>query len=81
MVSLLQTLKPRFEGKARKSVEWLSENLESTVSEIKELDRKIHELRSAMEKELSRAGHLEDEISFLERRTAELESEKKKLEN
>ncbi|WCN28270.1 hypothetical protein [Thermococcus kodakarensis] len=80
VVSLLQTLKPRFEGKARKSVEWLSENLESTVSEIKELDRKIHELRSAMEKELSRAGHLEDEISFLERRTAELESEKKKLE-
>lgn len=81
VVSLLQTLKPRFEGKARKSVEWLSENLESTVSEIKELDRKIRELRSAMEKELSRAGgHLEDEISFLERRIAELESEKKKLE-
>ncbi|WP_156471145.1 hypothetical protein [Thermococcus peptonophilus] len=80
VISLLQTLKPRFGGKALKSAEWLIENLESTVSEIRELDRKSQELESAKEKELSRAEHIESEISSLERRIKELKNEKKKLE-
>ncbi|MBP1911024.1 hypothetical protein [Thermococcus stetteri] len=80
VVSLLQTLKPRFEGKALNSAEWLIENLESEVGEIRELDRKIRELESARERELSRAEHIESEISSLERRIKELENEKKKLE-
>lgn len=72
--------KLRFEGKVCKLVEWLSENFESIVSEIKELDRKIYEFRSVMEKEFLCVGYFEDEISFLECRIVEFESEKKKFE-
>jgi chromosome segregation ATPase len=80
VVSLLKTLRPKFEGKPKKSAQWLVENLESSVEELKELERKIMELESQRERMLSRVKSLEEEIKTLERRVAELESERKKLE-
>ncbi|WP_297515545.1 hypothetical protein [Thermococcus sp.] len=79
-LSLLVNVYPRLEGKARKSAEWLLENLEGKLSELSELRRELEGLEAQREELLGSVKPVQDELLAIERELSQLADDVKKLE-
>ena len=79
VVNVLRSILPKMGGKARKSAEWLVDNLEHSVEVISGMEREIEELERAKRDMLSKTEEIEREIQKVEEKIRELESEKKKM--
>ncbi|WP_297506345.1 hypothetical protein [Thermococcus sp.] len=79
-LSLLRSIYPRLDGKAKKAAEWLLENLPAEVERLESLREEIEALEREREKLLEEIKPLEEEIRELERDLREKKAMKEKLE-
>ncbi len=79
-LSLLINVHPRLEGKARKSAEWLLNNLDKKILELEELRQKLKELKAQKAELLEKLKPERERLEDIERELALLGEDVKRLE-
>jgi len=78
-LNLLRKVKPRLEGKYRKSAEWLLRNLSEKEKEIRELKAEDEHLQSLLDLKAEERRNVEHELASLEERIRVTEGNVSKL--
>ncbi|WP_297072695.1 hypothetical protein [Thermococcus sp.] len=79
-ISLLQSVYPRLDGKAKKSAEWLLANFESELLEVSKLKKELAELEERKRNVVKSIEPAREELSSLENELALISEELHKLE-
>ena len=79
-LELVSNMRNSFEGKAKKSAEWILKNLDEKVAEVRKLEEEIAKRQRILEEKKESLRTLEDNIREIEREILEVEDSIKKLE-
>ncbi|WP_457742072.1 hypothetical protein [Thermococcus sp.] len=79
-LKLVSSVEDSFDGKAKKSAEWILKNFEEKVKEIKRVNKEIEEKQRTLEEKRKPLKKLEESIREIEREILEVENSIKKLE-
>jgi len=79
-LELVSNMRNSFDGKAKKSAEWVLKNLDEKVAEVRKLEEEIAKRQRILEKKKESLRTLEDNIREIEREILEVEDSIKKLE-